>query len=319
MTNKETLKLKAFTIVELLVVIVVIGILAAITIVGYTGVSKKAVEASLKSDLSNATKRLEMYKVDYGYYPDSIDSTTHCPSPSDPKYCLSHSGTNTLTYTPTGSSNIQAYSLDSANGTNTYFVTNNSGPAIGSSVPTVTIGTQTWMKYNINTGTMVSASGTNQTNTQKWCYSNLESNCTTYGGLYQWNTVMQGSTTEGTQGICPIGFHVPSDTEWYTLENYLDSTINNPSATGLRGIDGGAKLKSGGGSGFDALLGGGFAWGNDGSFQAYNVSYFWTSTMSSGDSWLHGLNTVHSKAMRYTGGNIGSSRTTAVSMRCIKS
>src|SRR5476651_2591158 len=52
-----------FTIVELLVVIVVIGILAAITIVSYTGISNKASIASLQSDLENASKILKLDQI----------------------------------------------------------------------------------------------------------------------------------------------------------------------------------------------------------------------------------------------------------------
>lgn len=55
-----------FTIVELLVVIVVIGILAAVTIVCFTGISKKAITASLQSDLSTSAQRLKMYYTDNG-------------------------------------------------------------------------------------------------------------------------------------------------------------------------------------------------------------------------------------------------------------
>ena len=55
---------KGFTIVELLVVIVVIAILAAITIVAYTGISQKAITASLQLDLSNASKQLKLFQVD---------------------------------------------------------------------------------------------------------------------------------------------------------------------------------------------------------------------------------------------------------------
>ncbi|HZJ34804.1 MAG TPA: prepilin-type N-terminal cleavage/methylation domain-containing protein, partial [Candidatus Angelobacter sp.] len=56
-------KTNGFTIVELLVVIVVIGILAAITIVSYTGISQKAKEASLQSDLDNASKQIKLFQV----------------------------------------------------------------------------------------------------------------------------------------------------------------------------------------------------------------------------------------------------------------
>lgn len=54
----------AFTIVELLIVIVVIGILAAITIVAFNGIQNRALNTSVESDLKNAAKRLELYKVD---------------------------------------------------------------------------------------------------------------------------------------------------------------------------------------------------------------------------------------------------------------
>ncbi|MDK2899336.1 MAG: ral secretion pathway protein, partial [Patescibacteria group bacterium] len=51
----------AFTIVELLIVIVIIGILAAITLVSYTGIASRANIATIQSDLSNASKKLSMY------------------------------------------------------------------------------------------------------------------------------------------------------------------------------------------------------------------------------------------------------------------
>lgn len=58
-----------FTIVELLVVIVVIGILAAIAVVSYSGIRLKAVSATLQSDLRNASTQLEIDKVNNGNYP----------------------------------------------------------------------------------------------------------------------------------------------------------------------------------------------------------------------------------------------------------
>lgn len=63
---------KAFTIVELLVAIVVIGILAAITTVSYSGISQKARIVSLRSDLSNAITQLEIDKVYNSMYPINI-------------------------------------------------------------------------------------------------------------------------------------------------------------------------------------------------------------------------------------------------------
>src|SRR5665647_459056 len=61
-----------FTIVELLIVIVVIGILAAITIVAYNGIQGRAVAASLTSDLDNAAKLLKLDQVTGGAYPNTL-------------------------------------------------------------------------------------------------------------------------------------------------------------------------------------------------------------------------------------------------------
>ena len=90
-----------FTIVELLVVIVVIGILVTITIVSYTDIQQKAVVASLTSDLDNASKQLKLYYIDHGTYPTSLDAN-NCPigsAPSpDTRYCIKPSSGNTYTY-----------------------------------------------------------------------------------------------------------------------------------------------------------------------------------------------------------------------------
>lgn len=65
-------KQTGFTIVELLVVIVVIGILAAITAISYSGVQSKAIEASLQSDLNNAAIKLKMDLIVDGVYPATL-------------------------------------------------------------------------------------------------------------------------------------------------------------------------------------------------------------------------------------------------------
>lgn len=73
MGKKQT----GFTIVELLIVIVVIGILAAITIVAYNGVQGRANDTAIQSDLQNISKKLELYKADFGVYPaGSVQLTT---------------------------------------------------------------------------------------------------------------------------------------------------------------------------------------------------------------------------------------------------
>lgn len=65
------LKNGGFTIVELLIVVVVIAILAAITIVSYSGISNRANDTAVQSDLSAMAKKLQIYQADQGVYPDT--------------------------------------------------------------------------------------------------------------------------------------------------------------------------------------------------------------------------------------------------------
>ncbi len=65
-------KQKGFTIVELLIVIVIIGILAAIVIVAYNGITNQANDTAVQNDLASAAKAFELYRVDTGSYPDSL-------------------------------------------------------------------------------------------------------------------------------------------------------------------------------------------------------------------------------------------------------
>lgn len=60
-----------FTIVELLIVIVVIGILAAITIVAFNGVQQRARYANLQQDVKSLQKAVELYYADNGTYPET--------------------------------------------------------------------------------------------------------------------------------------------------------------------------------------------------------------------------------------------------------
>lgn len=64
-------KQKGFTIVELLIVIVVIGILAAITIVAYNGIQQRGRDAQRKSDISALTKAIHLYNLDKGDFADA--------------------------------------------------------------------------------------------------------------------------------------------------------------------------------------------------------------------------------------------------------
>jgi type IV pilus assembly protein PilA len=66
---------RGFTIVELLIVIVVIGILAAISIVAYNGVQNRANDAAVQSDLDRMAKSIQAYAAINGDYPDITNAT----------------------------------------------------------------------------------------------------------------------------------------------------------------------------------------------------------------------------------------------------
>jgi len=64
----------------------------------------------------------------------------------------------------------------------------------------------------------------------EWGYSNVDScreQSEEYDGLlYQWSAVMDGSDEEGAQGICPAGWHIPTQDDWETLTSYLDANYD---------------------------------------------------------------------------------------------
>ena len=92
-TNNTPTTSKAFTIIELLIVIVIIGILVAITAVSYNGVTRQAKEATAKSDLKQASAQLEI---------DKAKSSSNNQYPSTTSGLKSSPGTN-LEITSTGS------------------------------------------------------------------------------------------------------------------------------------------------------------------------------------------------------------------------
>ena len=109
---------QGFTIVELLIVVVVIAILAAITIVAFNGIQNRARDAALKSEVTDARKQLGIFATTNGdTFPSAINS---CPTPASGAACILNNSKNTLSYN--GSGNSFCFSAADANG-NSYFVT----------------------------------------------------------------------------------------------------------------------------------------------------------------------------------------------------
>ena len=167
---------------------------------------------------------------------------------------------------------------------------------------------------------------------QKYCYSDSAGNCTTYGGLYQWDqTMCGGASCNGTgasqpacsspvQGICPTGWHVPSHYEWNLLELAVCTSGTcatdfpyNTSTTYWRGTNEGTKLKTGGTSGFNGLMAGyRYALGSFSGVTSY--AFFWSSFQSSSSkAWGRYLSTSYTTVSRNT-----NNKSYGFSVRCLK-
>jgi len=192
----------------------------------------------------------------------------------------------------------------------------------------VKIGEQWWMQENLNIGRFVESISTGSDHSdvsdngiiEKYCYGNNVDNCTIYGGLYDWNEMMDYNPSDDgnpgtTQGICPVGWHLPTDHEWTELTDYL----------GGEDVAGG-KLKEVGTvywaspntgasneSGFTALPGG--YRGISGNFTSMSFyAYFWSSTESNSSyAWYRLLSFNSSGVYRdYTNKDYG------FSVRCLR-
>jgi len=174
---------------------------------------------------------------------------------------------------------------------------------------TTTIGSQIWMAQNLNY--KVDSS---------WCYSGVKDSCTKYGRLYQWAAAMDTSITYITsllnatlpsQGICPTGWHVPSDAEWTKL---TDTTLSSSTA--------GTVLKSTSGwntnTGTDVygfgLLPAGYRYNVWASYGAGEGAYLWSSSEpDASDARVKSFAYGSANASRYY-----EKKSVGFSLRCLK-
>jgi uncharacterized protein (TIGR02145 family) len=192
----------------------------------------------------------------------------------------------------------------------------------GKTYNTVQIGAQCWFKENLNVGVRINESqdqiATNGI-MEKHCYDDLESNCDIFGGLYQWDEMMQGSTTPGVQGLCPSGWHIPTDIEWTTLTDYLggDSVaggrLKELGTTHWQYPNEGATNESG----FSALPGG-LRNNYYGSYSNLTeLGYWWSSVEKNEEYFLYGWNIVLGYHVSYFFTHFyGKSK--SFSVRCLK-
>lgn len=170
----------------------------------------------------------------------------------------------------------------------------------------VIIGTQTWMGENLNIGTMIPLNklSTNNGTIEKYCPGNIEINCSKYGSFYAWDEMMNYVSTEGTQGICPEGYHVPSWADWQVLINYVknegvetlkpNDNVDISSAAGinLRSVNGWNKSGDYPGRDFYGFMGlpSGYIYCGASYANGGTCGYFWSSTKPTAYPYYFSLN-----------------------------
>jgi uncharacterized protein (TIGR02145 family) len=178
----------------------------------------------------------------------------------------------------------------------------------GYSYATVQIGTQCWFSENLRSdhyrnddaipGNLDDATWFDTFAGAQAYYNNDAGNLSEYGRLYNWYAV------DDARGLCPSGWHVPSDDEWMTMEMHLGMSALDANSTGWRSTGSvGNKLKEAGtahwsndsgadnSSGFTAL-GGGVRTTSGGFGNLLNYGYFWSSSAFGGYVWKRTLSTV---------------------------
>jgi len=214
---------------------------------------------------------------------------------------------------------------------------------------TVLIGTQCWLKENMRTITYPggaaitkgpAAQGAAGWTTDNAWYScppnagNTAEDCAaaaSLGMVYQWSAAMDGSTVEGAQGVCPTGWHIPTDAEWCTAENTIEAgTDPSCSIIGWRGTTTGSKMANHvadqnwtagvltGSAGFGDVNGlnlgpSGYRSTNGNYYNRANFPYLWSSTESGSSAWVRSVNYALTEVYRTT-----LNKEFGFSVRCVK-
>jgi uncharacterized protein (TIGR02145 family) len=176
----------------------------------------------------------------------------------------------------------------------------------------IVIGTQCWFKDNLRSdnyrnGDAIPGNLTNSqwtstgfgaqtvygegTSTVYHGSSDEVANLATYGRLYNWYAV------NDARGLCPVGFHVPSDEEWTTLENALGGSSVAGTALKSSTVDS-SPWDGSNSSGFSALPGG-LRYGFNGNFLLGDNGFWWSSSPSESLAWGRFLSSGSSIVNRY--------------------
>jgi len=373
--SQQSFKKRGFTLVEILVIVVIIGVLASLSFITLNSVRGKARDAKRISDIRQIQSILEMYRNNNDTYPSILTPGASLVGPNGQTYI---SRIPNALSVPDGDCVSDDYIYTSSDPANTYTITyclggavQSAGPGDCTAVPgqICAIGRgnfvcgdtvayngavyntafvdannngivdtgECWFKENLRTdkkpdgvtslvhdrfGDYVFpgiSTGANAEETNMAYVNQL-------GYLYHWNTAMNGSTASGAQGLCPGGWHIPTNAEFFAVEEkywQLAGSSGTCSATafGQNCANAGSALKAVGTNGtsripFSSLnsdandlsglsfLGAGQydpmtpAWSGRGTSMR-----IWTSELTGGAPTYHSVSYMFNYAYRYPGGD----------------
>ena len=225
---------------------------------------------------------------------------------------------------------VRAYAVNSAGVAygSEFRVSTKIADADGNNYITTIIGSQLWMaenlktiKYNDDTEIPLVTDNTEWSNllTPAYCWYNNDeaTNKALHGALYNWFAVETGK-------LCPVGWHVPTDEDFKTLEQHLGIAADQLNIIGWRGNDQGSQLKNTSGwntnengsnsSGFSALPSG-YRFYETGAFNGITMITYWWTNITEGTelAWyrrLDGDNTAVFRSAAY--------KKAGKSIRCVK-
>ena len=221
------------------------------------------------------------------YSGPGVNSTTGIFTPS-----TAGPGTHTITYTYTNAhgcvSNAKC-KVQNANFSAFTCGSNLTDIRDGKVYPTVQIGSQCWMQKNLDYGTAIPLS-THQTDNcivEQYLQSSIV-NPGNRKSIYQWDELMRYESAPGGQGLCPPGWHVPSEGDWNILFDYYDGqsrageALMDPFLNGFKADP-------------DGVLYQNTIW----SFADFAV-LFWSSTpVDATRAWSHGMNGINFSVSSY--------------------
>ena len=215
----------------------------------------------------------------------------------------------------------------------------------GNQYNTLKLGTQCWMKENLRTthysdGTVISNVGDVTTSPVRLSPEQGADSVAKYGYLYNWLAVMKGSSSSdalpsGVQGICPVGWHVPSHSEWTLLKDYVQGVSEygcgnshyigkalaattdwntNVSSSNTNECKVGYNISTNNATGFTALPAG---FNNGGTHTIPNThAYFSSSTLNSGNEVFNKVALLNYNDPDFVVSN--TNKANAVSVRCLR-